>query len=158
MCVTIRVDGAPVASIDRTSLERYGTKTRDVTFECSSGELLSGRWRGIDLGGVLESLPLPDETTHLLVEARDGHRTCLQIGDAFDGLLAFDRLDDRPDGKAPEGELPRLLLPGLEGPRTLKWVATMEPIHLEPDEDPADFEPVPPSVEADGSADGPTGE
>lgn len=130
--------------LSNADLDRFDTTTRKITFECSSGDLITGRWNGIVLGDVLDELSLPGDTTHLLVEARDGHKACLGIHSALDALLAFDRLDE---SERTDSGLPRLLRYGLEGPRTLKWVRRIRPLHLSTEERPEDFEPLPPSVE-----------
>lgn len=127
-------------------LDQFETTARTVTFECTSGDQITGRWWGIVLGDFLDELDLPDDATHLLVEARDGHKACLDIRSGFDALLAFRRLDDDDDDA---GGLPRLLLSGLGGPRSLKWVKRIRPVQLAPGEQPEDYEPLPPSVEDD---------
>lgn len=130
--------------LTKGDLSRFASTTRRITYECSSGDRITGCWWGIILEGVLDELTLPDNTTHLLVEARDGHKTCLDIHSAYDALLAFERLDRN---KPHDAGLPRLLRSGLEGPRSLKWVDRVRSLHLAPGDRPEAYEPLPPSLE-----------
>ena len=130
--------------LTKGDLNGFAMTTRWITYECSSGDRITGRWRGIILECVLDELALPDNTTHLLVEASDGHKTCLDIHSAYDALLAFERLDRNEPHDA---GFPRLLPSGLEGPRSLKWVDRIRPLHLAPGDRPEAYEPLPPSRE-----------
>ena len=143
--VRLLVDGVQVLCLEPSDTDRYPTETREVSFECSSGDVITGTWRGIPLVSVLRACSLPDETTHVLITARDGHRCCLAVGQAFDALLAYERVDGPSDSDG----IPRLLVPGIAGPRTLKWVTTIEPMALDPGEDPQEYEPLPPSIARD---------
>jgi len=108
---------------------------RRVGFECSSGEWIEREYRGVELEPVLERVSLPDETTHLRVTAGDGHVACPAVGDALAGILATER-----DGS------PRFVAPGIAGPRATKGVQQVEAVALDPDDDPTEFEEVPPDA------------
>ena len=99
---------------------------RTVTFECLSRGLITGIWRGIVVGELLESAAVPGETTHLVVTADDGHSVRLPIPDAIDALLALSRVDEA--GTTHTAGMPRFVGPSLDGPRTIKNVARIEPV------------------------------
>ncbi|PSQ06908.1 sulfite oxidase-like oxidoreductase [Halobacteriales archaeon QS_5_68_33] len=99
---------------------------RTVTFECLSRGLITGTWRGIVVDELLERAAVPGETTHLVVTADDGHRVRLPIPEAIDALLALSRVDEA--GTTHKAGMPRLVGRSLEGPRTVKNVARIEPI------------------------------
>jgi hypothetical protein len=110
---------------------------RQVAFECASGETIERSYRGVPVRAVLSWVDLPGETTHLLVGARDGHVACVSVPDALDGVLALDGSGG-----------PRLVAPGILGPRAIKRVERLEAVVLAGDEDPEDLERVPPDAEA----------
>lgn len=114
-------------------VDRFGLVERGCDTRCSSGDPFRGRWRGVPLSDVL--VDVDPTATHLLVEAEDGFRVCVDVGDAIDGILAVQRLD----GDASNG-LPRFVVPGLEGTRMVKNVARIESTHLEGTDDPHDLE------------------
>jgi len=109
---------------------------RRIGFECASGDWIERDYRGVEVEEVLDGVSLPDETTHLLVSARDGHVACPAVLDALDGLLATER-----DGA------PRFVAPGIAGPRAIKRVERIEAVTLEPGDDPEEYERVPPDAQ-----------
>lgn len=141
--VQVVVDDSVVVTLSRSDCDRFDETDRRVTFECASGAEITGRWRGIALGTILENDAIPPETTHLLVVARDGHHVCLDIATAANGLLAF----ERSGGTAStEHEFPRIVIEGLAGPRTIKLVDTIRPVVLTGEDRPDEFETLPPSA------------
>lgn len=124
------------AAADRLPLVERTCRT-----QCGSGEAFEGRWRGIPLGELLTSAD--PATTHLLVEAADGFRVCIDVTDAVDGIVAIERLDEptRREG------LPRLVVPGLLGTKMVKGVDRIETRRLKPDTDPEELERLDPATE-----------
>ncbi|MFD1647612.1 molybdopterin-dependent oxidoreductase [Haloarchaeobius litoreus] len=130
----VLVDGETPRSLDALlSTAGVGTVERTLGYDCLSRGLVDATWRGVPVRDLVEAVGLPDETTHLLVESRDGHRGCVPIGTALDGLLALER-----DGEPLSG--PRFLAPQIEGPRAVKDVARLEPVALAPHEDRTAYE------------------
>jgi hypothetical protein len=74
----------------------------------------------------------------LVFETVDGHTACVPLEDMVDGLLALQRLD----GASPptQTDMPRVVAPGLDGPHAVKHVQNIEPVSIEPAEDPHDWE------------------
>lgn len=118
-----------------TLLDRPGVRTveRTLGYECLSGGYVDAVWRGVPLMDVVDAVGFPAETTHLVVESRDGYRSCVGIRVAIEGLLAFERNDDRLAA-------PRFLAPEIEGPRAVKDVVALRPVSLDPDEERTDYE------------------
>lgn len=112
-----------------------------VAFRCRSGRTIAGRWRGVPVAELLDRAEAPDSTTHLAVESATGHRACVRVTDALDGMLAVQawRNGTRSDGD----ELPRLVGSGIDGPRTMKRVSRIAAIRLEPGEDAMEYERLP---------------
>lgn len=110
---------------------------REIGFECASGEWIERTYDGVPFAAVASTVDLPGDTTHLRVTARDGHVACLAVGDVLDGILAI------------EGSgTPRLVAPGIAGPRAIKRVQRIEALSLPPETDPERFERVPPDAES----------
>lgn len=107
-----------------------------IGFECSSGEWIERDYRGVRVDRVLEAVPVPEETTHLVVSADDGHVACPAIWDALDGLLATG-----------ERRSPRFVAPGIAGPRAIKGVERIEAIVLASEAEPESLERIPPDAE-----------
>lgn len=125
--------GGAVEGDLRDLIDRFGLVERDCDTRCSSGDPFRGRWRGVPLSDVL--VDVDPTATHLLVEAEDGFRVCVDVADAIDGILAIRRLDvDSSNG------LPRFVVPGLKGTRMVKNVARIESRYLEGTDDPHELE------------------
>lgn len=135
--VTVATDAAD--SADRTP----ETTTRTMGFECSSGDWVEGSWTGVDVADLVDAAGTPDDTTHLVVESDDGYRGCVAIDACLDGLLA---LAGEVDPEASDRDtidqagFPRLVAPGLYGPRAVKNVVRLEPVVLAPGENPEGYE------------------
>lgn len=128
----IELHGETHASV--TVPGKFPVVARRIGFRCASGEWIERTYTGVPAETVLATVALPDATTHVHGTARDGHVAWLAVTDVLDGLLAVER-----------GESPRFVAPGIAGPRAIKRVRGMESLVLEPDEDPEDFEHVPPT-------------
>lgn len=139
----IRILGDGTAPIDADTLATLPIDEREIEIVCSTGDRYTERWQGVAIMDVLETeaaaaASIPAETTHLLVESADGHRACVALEDALDGLLAFGR-DGTPLGAEADYDS-RFVAPGLTGPRTVKDVVRIEATTLEPGEDPESYE------------------
>lgn len=128
------VDGA-VISVNGTDIgtEDLGMVTRCIGFECSSGRWIEHEWTGIPINRLLSAADAPPESTHVKVEATDGHTACVALPAALDGLLALEQGGERLAG-------PRFVAPGIAGPRAVSDVTSLEFLHLSPDDDPKDHE------------------
>lgn len=135
--VTVATDPSDAADPNREII------TRKMGFECSSGEWVEGCWAGLEVGDLVEAAGMHDDTTHLVVESDDGYRGCVAVEACLDGLLALagevdPEASDR-DTIDQEG-FPRLVAPGLSGPRAVKNVVRLEPVVLAPGEKPEGYE------------------
>jgi len=131
--LTVDVVGETGAAV--TVPGEFDLVDRQVAFRCASGDRIERTYCGVPVEDVLATVDLPGETTHLRVTARDGHVACLAVTDALDGVLALERAG-----------APRLVAPGIAGPRAIKRVHMMEAVALAADDDPEDLERVPPDV------------
>ncbi|WP_435345879.1 molybdopterin-dependent oxidoreductase [Haloarchaeobius sp. HRN-SO-5] len=123
-------EGSLAALLDSPDVR---TVDRTLGYECLTGGQVDATWRGVPVADLVDAVGLPGETTHLVVESRDGYRSCVEVRVAVEGLLAFERDGDRLDG-------PRFLAPAIEGPRAVKDVVALRPVSLDPDEDRAAYE------------------
>ncbi|APW99812.1 molybdopterin-binding oxidoreductase [Halobiforma lacisalsi AJ5] len=139
----IRILGDEAATMAPETLADLPVREREIEIVCSTGDRYTDHWQGVAIMDVLETeaaaaASIPAETTHLLVESADGHRACVALGDALDGLLAFGRDGDALGAVADYDS--RFVAPGLTGPRTVKDVVSVEATRLEPGEDPESYE------------------
>lgn len=135
----IEVDGECIDLIDGdTELTE-----RTIEIRCASGNRSTATWGGVPLRAVLERVPIPLETTHILVESSDGYQCCIDINTALNGLLAL-----RRNGSALEGASgPRFVSSSIDGIRTVKDVSKIETVFLAPNETPDEFEELEGDVE-----------
>jgi hypothetical protein len=112
-----------------------GTVERRLGYDCLSGDHVDATWRGVPVGDLLDAVDPPGETTHVVVESTDGYRGCVGVGVAVEGMIALER-----DGHTLDGA--RFLAPGVEGPRAVKQVVSLDPVSLDPGEDRAEYETV----------------
>lgn len=128
----IEVDGECIDLIDAdTELAE-----RTIEIRCASGNRSTATWGGVPLRVVLERVPIPLETTHLLVVSSDGYQCCIDVGTALNGLLAVGR-----NGVAlEEASGPRFVSSSVDGIRTVKDVSKIETVSLASNENPNEFE------------------
>lgn len=108
--------------------------TREITFECASGRLITAVWEGLPLSWLFEAAAMSADTTHLVFESSDGYQTCIPVVDLFEGVLAYDADDETMEG------FPRVVSPSVAGPRASKDVVAISPVALEADVDAAWYE------------------
>lgn len=117
--------------------ESFPIERCEVPLQCHTGRDLGESWRGIPVGDLIAAAAMPDETTHLLVKGDGDYRTCLEIGDAFESILAYEcngnSLGDEPGTT-------RLIGPSIDSTHSVKAVRRIEAVHLDPDEDPTELE------------------
>lgn len=140
----IRIVGEETATVGADRLAALPMREREYEIVCSTGDRYTETWRGFPLFEVLEAAPtsLPPATTHLLVDSDDGHRACVAIGPALEGVLAVGKNGESLADTA--GYDTRFVAP-VEGPRTVKGVSRLEAVALESGEDPQEYERLTPT-------------
>lgn len=157
---TVTVTDAPSAR------DRFGWSSREFAIHCHTGRVIEGRWTGFPVGALTEAARPPAETTHLLVTGRDGHTACVPASVVPGALLGFVRetvavaypdegesyggpgaagdgsgeggRDD--DTRRPTEGTPRFLAEGVNSSHTVRDVAAIEAVTLDPAEDPRSYE------------------
>lgn len=133
-CITI------VGDDGRRVVEPADAPRRTVTdsFLCASGTRWCGEWQGIPIEWCLERTPDDDgdEATHVRIHGAGDHVACVSLADAFGGVLATERSDDR----LPTADRPRFVAPGIAAARTVKAVRRLELVELAPGEDAEAYE------------------
>lgn len=133
-------DGAEPVTVDAAALAALPLCERECEIVCATGDRYVETWQGVPTLELLELASVPPETTHLLVEAADGYRACVAVEMAIEGLLALGK-NGEPFRDAPDaGYETRFVAADADGPRTVKDVARIEPLVLEPGEDPEAYE------------------
>jgi len=123
------LDYGDLSAMSRTSVS--------ASFLCGSGERWEGRWRGPALTSLLDRADPSPETTHVVVEGAGGYVACVPVSTAFDGVIALERAEGGPLGRA----FPtRLVVPGVAAARTVKDVRRVATTALEPEASPAAVE------------------
>jgi len=95
-----------------------------ATLDCTGGFYSTQRWRGVNLGRLIDEAGALDSAHHLRVVSRTGYRWSFALSDARSLLLAT-YVGDEPlshDHGAPA----RLVVPGARGFQWIKWVASIE--------------------------------
>ena len=137
----ITVVGDRTVRLDDT-VRTLPVRTRSAEVVCASGDRYSAEWTGIGGDTLCEIGTAPPETTHLLVESRDGYRMAVSIADGLAGVLAFQKNGRSIGGNAPYSN--RFVAPGVEGARDVKGVSRIEFHALDPGTDPERLEQVEP--------------
>ncbi|KAB1185401.1 MULTISPECIES: molybdopterin-dependent oxidoreductase [Haloferax] len=133
MTTSVLVRGREAETLDREALEALPQETQDVVVSCASGSQRESTWVGVSIGAVLDSVDISPETTHLAVTADDDCHIYVEIADALSGILALEQ-----DGSPLE--FPRLVVPDIDGMRSVKNVVEVEAVSLDPQTDPLDLE------------------
>lgn len=145
---TVTVKGERTVFLEDTPEMRaeFGWESREFTIHCHSGRVVTGKWAGFPLPTVTDTAEFPPETTHLLATGGDGHRACIEIGPALNGLVGFVCEEiDRGDEEAFDDDwldTPRLLAPGIDSARTVRDVIAIVAISLTADEHPETYEDI----------------
>lgn len=134
----IRLVGARERSLEATDLAALERTSREIEIVCATGDRFTARWSGVPIPALLEVAEAPPETTHLLVDSRDGLRACVPVEDVLEGLLAVAK-EGRPLAEVGDCAT-RFVAPGIDGVRTVKNVARIETTALAPGVDPEDRE------------------
>lgn len=134
----IRVVGETETSLTAAGLAALPSVERRVEIACASGDRYAAAWRGVPVSALLERAGSPADATHVLVEAADGYRVCVEVATALEGVLALFQ-NGRPLAETEDYET-RFVAEGVDGPRTVKAVATIRAVALDPGEDPEDRE------------------
>lgn len=135
---TVRIAGPEPVGVTTDRLAEVEISTAAVEIVCATGSSYTADWTGPTLGSLLETAEVDPETTHVLVESADEYRVAIPIREAIGGILGFLK-DGSPIGAAQE-YANRLVCPGTEGARDIKGVAEVEPVVLDPGEDPEALE------------------
>lgn len=140
--VPIRVVGTEEVHLDAEMLGRFPVERRSVEVVCATGSRYTSTWEGIGIVDLLEAASAPENTTHLLVESRDGYRIAIPLVDGFDGLLAV-RKDGQPLGSSNPYHT-RFVAPDIDGARDVKGVREITFLAIDPTDDPERYEQVEP--------------
>ncbi|MFB6110283.1 MAG: molybdopterin-dependent oxidoreductase [Halodesulfurarchaeum sp.] len=134
----VTVDGPTPVSVTADRLPDVEITTERVEIVCSTGSSHTAAWTGPTVGSLLEAADAAAETTHLVVESTDEYRVVIPIREALGGVLAYLK-DDVAIGAHNE-YANRFVTPETDGARDIKGVATIEPVTLDPGEDPESLE------------------
>lgn len=121
------------ATRERAAAE-FDLTTRTIRFQCASGDWLEDDWTGLPVRRLLSRATVPPETTHVVAEADDGYRSCVEVASLGDAMVAYDATDRPPT------DFPRFVSAAVGGPRAVKNLAKIAPVTLAADEEPEDYE------------------
>ncbi|MGM0371835.1 MAG: molybdopterin-dependent oxidoreductase [Halobacteriota archaeon] len=134
----VTVDGPDRVDVTEARLADFEITTEAVEIICATGSSYTADWTGPTVGSLLDAAGVEPDTTHLLVVSADEYAVTIPIREALGGVLAFLK-DGVPIG-AHQEYTNRLVTPGTEGARDIKGAARIEPLTLEPGEDPEALE------------------
>jgi DMSO/TMAO reductase YedYZ molybdopterin-dependent catalytic subunit len=122
----LRVDGlvARAMELDLEALEALGTVERDATLDCTSGWVMTTRWRGTPLRAVLDTAGMDPSARLVHVRSVTGWSATLERTDLDEAILATHVADQRLP--AANGAPCRLVAPGHRGLDWIKWVSRIE--------------------------------
>jgi len=142
--VTVKGDETVVLRDTPGARDQFDWHTRVFTIHCHSGRTIKGRWGGFSIEPLTEAAAFPPETTHLLMTADDGYRACVDAWFGLDGFVGFVCEELAVTGGEAHAlrETPRFLAPEIDSSRTIRNVATIESITLEPGEAVRDYETI----------------
>lgn len=136
--VSIELVGERRTRVDAGDLADLPFERRTVEIACASGSRYVSTWGGVAIPDLLSVGTVPPATTHLVIEATDGHTACVGVEEAVDGVFAWS-CDGRPLGED-HSYANRFVSPAVDGVRTVKGVCRIEAVALSPDDRPGDFE------------------
>ncbi|WP_416841326.1 molybdopterin-dependent oxidoreductase [Haloferax sp. DFSO52] len=133
MTKPVLVHGHETESLDWERLDSLPHETQTVAVSCASGPRHESEWVGIPIGELLDVSEASPDTTHLAVTSDDDCHVYVEIGDALSGMLALEQ-----DGA--QLAKPRLVVPGIDGMRSVKEVVEVAAVSLDSDTDPLSLE------------------
>lgn len=133
--VTVEILGEERLELTRDDLGARPTVERECAVVCASGDRTVATWTGVPVQDLVASAGAPPSTTHLLLTSTDGYRVCVGIAAALDALVAVTR--DGEDLAAGNCGT-RFVGPDLDGKQSVKGVARIEPVSLDPGQDPGE--------------------
>ena len=112
---------------DALPVEQY------VTLECIGnvvgGDLIgNAKWKGVRLSAILEEARLGPDVIDVAFEAADGFTNAVSLGRAMSGdVLVVYEMNGQPL-PAEHGFPARIVVPGLYGYKSVKWITKIEPV------------------------------
>lgn len=134
----VTVEGPEPITVTSDLLTDLDVTTKSMVIVCATGNRYSADWTGPTVGSLLEATAVRPDTTHVVIESADGYRVAIQVREALGGVLAFLKNGEQI-GRQQE-YMNRLVCPGTDGARDIKGVSRIEPVTLEPDDDPEKLE------------------
>lgn len=134
----VTVEGRDTVTVTPTTIQDLEVATKPFEIICATGNRYTADWTGPTVASLLDAAGTDPETTHVVVESADEYQVVIPAREALGGLLAFLK-DGESIGNAQE-YMNRLVCPGTEGARDIKGAARIEPVTLEPGEDPEALE------------------
>ena len=104
-----------------------------LTLECIGnvvgGDLIgNAKWKGVRLSAILEEARLKSEAVDIAFEAADGFTNAISRGRAMSGdVLVVYEMNGQPL-PAEHGFPARIVVPGLYGYKSVKWLTKIEPV------------------------------
>ena len=111
-------------SLDLSALAALGEVDRDATLDCTSGWVMTTRWRGTPLRAVLDAAGADRAAPFVRVQSVTGWNAFLERGELEDALLAT-HVAGEPL-QAANGAPLRLVAPQRRGLDWIKWVTSIE--------------------------------
>lgn len=117
-------DVARPLRLDLAALGELGMVERDAALDCTSGWVMTTRWRGVPLRSVLNAAGADGRAAHVLVRSVTGWSVPLEPAD-LDGALLATHVAGAPLPAANGAPL-RLVAPRRRGLDWIKWVDRIE--------------------------------
>jgi hypothetical protein len=111
-------------SLDLAALAALGEVDRDATLDCTSGWVMTTRWRGTTLRAVLDAAGADRAAAFVRIQSVTGWNAFLERGELDDALLAT-HVAGEPLPAANGAPL-RLVAPQRRGLDWIKWVTSIE--------------------------------
>jgi hypothetical protein len=111
-------------SLDLSALAALGVEDRDATLDCTSGWVITTRWRGTPLRAVLDAAGADPEAAFVRVQSVTGWNAFLERAELDDAMLAT-HVAGEPLPAANGAPL-RLVAPRRRGLDWIKWVTSLE--------------------------------
>lgn len=145
--VVIEVTGGNRLTLSRTDLVALSSVERECSVVCASEGRITATWTGVPVPDLLAAADAPPSTTHLRLTSADGYRAFVGVAAGLDALVAVAR--DGESLAAGERRGARFVGPDVDGVQSVKGLRRIDPVALDPDEDPAELAARPPDDSAD---------